>query len=570
MLWIILLLLTIGRLFLACTGCLNGTEAYLLLCGQHLNWGFVEGPAGVPALIRMSTWLAGSSPMGIRLSSPFLLLLASFMLWQLAIHLYGKRVAFWSVLAFNVLPLTNTAGLIMDGTIVVTTLWIVTLSWSWLLITHHKTGLLSWVVYGLLLGITTQVSYSVGWLLLVVLVIIYARQQKCDWLGVAVTFLLLMLSWVGPIGWNMDHDWLQWGQITWGSFWSYDLPPWKVLQLSPWFWQFLLLLLLSIPSIAPMLFSCKGEEFKKNLSFLVLLLVPFLFCVGGIGHDSPSFGLQLVLWAMLLPSIVDFFLKTEWRAKSGTRLFHTDSAAACEHLMDTVSASNCSSGSMKHTAVVAIHHLPCLHQDSWRLATNQYEICGLVLLSIAAIFSALQILEIAPVINNASLWSIPSYQGVRGLPKIAAEILRLRALEKETLHDLNVPSSTIFIIAETPELASLLGAFLPIHYSELEGAPSVFTPESPSFSSQFQLWPHYADAVASGVVDPLYTEETKTSPFLGHDAFYVTTESLEDLPETISGAFSSVLLVSEATLQRGNQSEHLHIYECKNYQMLPL
>ncbi|MCF7729357.1 MAG: hypothetical protein K9M81_03200, partial [Chthoniobacterales bacterium] len=60
-----------------------------------------------------------------------------------------------------------------------------------------------------------------------------------------------------------------------------------------------------------------------------------------------------------------------------TRIFHTDSAAACEHLMDTASASNCSSGSMKHTAVVAIHHLPCLHQDSQRLATNQYEICGL-------------------------------------------------------------------------------------------------------------------------------------------------------------------------------------------------
>ena len=60
-----------------------------------------------------------------------------------------------------------------------------------------------------------------------------------------------------------------------------------------------------------------------------------------------------------------------------TRIFHTDSAAACEHLMDTASASNCSSGSMKHTAVVAIHHLPCLHQDSQRLATNQYEICGI-------------------------------------------------------------------------------------------------------------------------------------------------------------------------------------------------
>jgi len=67
-----------------------------------------------------------------------------------------------------------------------------------------------------------------------------------------------------------------------------------------------------------------------------------------------------------------------------TRLLHTDSAAACEHLIDTASVSNCSSGSMttgsgeaageivakrqpegrdererasQTTAVVAIHHL---------------------------------------------------------------------------------------------------------------------------------------------------------------------------------------------------------------------
>ena len=60
------------------------------------------------------------------------------------------------------------------------------------------------------------------------------------------------------------------------------------------------------------------------------------------------------------------------------RIFHTDSTAACEHQTDTASASNCSSGSVcTHTAVVAIHHLPCHHQDSRRLATNQYEIFGL-------------------------------------------------------------------------------------------------------------------------------------------------------------------------------------------------
>ncbi|MBM3857387.1 MAG: hypothetical protein FJ390_05410 [Verrucomicrobia bacterium] len=48
--------------------------------------------------------------------------------------------------------------------------------------------------------------------------------------------------------------------------------------------------------------------------------------------------------------------------------------------MDTASGSDCSSGGMEHTAVAATHRLPCLHQDSRRLATNQYEICGLGLI----------------------------------------------------------------------------------------------------------------------------------------------------------------------------------------------
>ncbi|MDH4470036.1 MAG: hypothetical protein QE493_03570 [Verrucomicrobiae bacterium] len=37
----------------------------------------------------------------------------------------------------------------------------------------------------------------------------------------------------------------------------------------------------------------------------------------------------------------------------------------------------CSSDSMKHTTIVAIHHVRCLHQDLRRLATNQYKISGL-------------------------------------------------------------------------------------------------------------------------------------------------------------------------------------------------
>lgn len=514
MLWMILSFLTAGRILFASMGFLSGPEAYLMLCGQRLDWCFVEGPAGVPSLIRLSTSLGGCGPFGVRILSPCFLLLSSFVLWRLVSSLRGKRVAFWSVVAFNLLPIVNTAALVMDGTMIAATLWMITLAWSWLLIKSIKPSLASWVIYGLLLAVTTQVSYCVGWLLLVVIVIMVVERSKIDWLALGIALFLLAASWVGPLWWNIDHEWLQWSQITWGSVWSYQLPPWSFTPVSSslfWSW-FLLLFPLFFLSVACFIFSCEKKAKKKNLAFAVLLVVPFLFCIVGIGHNRPSCGLQLLLWAMLLPGIVDFFLTTNWR-----------------------------------------------------------KISGLLVLCATGFFSLFVILDIMPLVdtqtNNELVWSIPSRTGVKGVQKLAVELLRLRVLQTGSNTS---PSAPPFIIAETPQLASLLGALLPIHYLELAGAPSVFTPESPSFSSQFQLWPHYADAVASGIVDPLYTEEPMTSPFIGHDAFYVTSELTEDLPETISGAFSQVTPISEVTLQEGKRSEKLMIYECKNYQMMSL
>lgn len=521
MLWVILSLLTAGRLLVAATGSFSGLEAYLMLCAQRLDWGFVEGPAGIPALIRVSAALGGWSPFGVRLLSPLLLLLASVVLGRLACRLRGKEVAFWSVVAFNLLPLANVAGLVMDGTMVAAALWMMALSWSWLLVVNKKNSLPSWIGFGFLLGITTQVSYAVGWLLPLLLIIMVKRKQV-NVLGIGSAFLLLLLSWIGPLWWNAHHDWLQWSHITWGSFWSWkidfvqnftpaarlegSLMPFLILiRESLWCWTMLLSLPLFFLGITNLMFSSEKKQREDNFYFLVLLVVPFLFFLGSIGHDDPSFALQLVLSAMLLPGIVSFFLKTAWAKKM-----------------------------------------------------------GLALLMIVTIFSLLIISEIIPPAENSSSWFIPSSRGVVGVQKIAVELLRLRALEIEA------SAQPPFIIAETPDLAALLGAVLPIHYPELLGAPSVFTPESPSFSSQFQLWPHYADAVATGIVDPLYTEETKTSPFLGRNAFYVTTESSEELPETISGAFATVVPIGEGTLQRGKRPEHLIIYTCKNYQMLSL
>jgi len=516
MLWLILSFLTLGRIFYASRGFLSGPEAYLLLCGQRLDWGFIEGPAGVPALIRLSTWLVGCGPFGVRVLSPCFLLLLSFMLWWTVSSLYGKRVAFWSVLAFNFLPLVNATGLVMDGAMIVGTFWMVALAWSSLLASKATTTLSSWIFYGLVLAITTQVSYCVGWLFIVVIAMIIIRRYRFPWLGVGLALLLLAASWMGPLWWNFNNEWLQWSQMTWGSLWSYNFPVWSLVQHSLVFWQFVFLIPLVVFSLTYALFFSQNQkkESNKNLSFSLFSVVPFVFCLTGVGHDAPSLGLQIVLWAMILPNLINFFLQTRWR---------------------------------------------------------QYG--GLSLLCVTGIISCLVIFEMIPLHENSdneSLWYVPRRSGVSGVQKLALEILRLRALQKDDAQNSHSSSAPPFIIAQTPELASLLGALLPIDYPELQGAPSVFTPESPSFSSQFQLWPHYADAVASGFMDPLYTEEPMTSPFIGHRALYVTSELAEDLPETISGAFGAIIPVSRGTLERDHHSEEFMIYECENYQMMSL
>ena len=160
--------------------------------------------------------------------------------------------------------------------------------------------------------------------------------------------------------------------------------------------------------------------------------------------------------------------------------------------------------------------------------------------------------------------SLSSPLGVHGLGDVATSAI--------TLRDTRIDSSKQkpFLIASTPGIAALLGDRIRIEYPERPGSPSVFAVESPSLNSSYALWPGYADAVAAGVKDPLYTEEKSVSPFLGHNALYITTESKEELPQTITGAFAAVGLLKELPVTWNGRAVIIRIYQCENYRTLSL
>lgn len=119
-----------------------------------------------------------------------------------------------------------------------------------------------------------------------------------------------------------------------------------------------------------------------------------------------------------------------------------------------------------------------------------------------------------------------------------------------------------FLIAENTDQASVLAVF----FKTAAGSeyPPVFVPESPALTSQFGLWPSYADFVASDlVVDEFFTEQKGYNLFAGRNALFLGS----DLPQTIKGAFAQVSPIRKIQLPDGGE---LTIFLCLDYQTLPL
>ena len=128
----------------------------------------------------------------------------------------------------------------------------------------------------------------------------------------------------------------------------------------------------------------------------------------------------------------------------------------------------------------------------------------------------------------------------------------------------------LFLIAEDEKLASVLGYHLRDALVAPSGHPTVYVRESQDVSNQFALWPTYADFMETGrVVDEYFTEQRAENPFLGRSALYITHERDAELPQSIRGAFDSVVLFREIPGTEAD-SRPLYIYLCLVYQTLPL
>ncbi len=171
----------------------------------------------------------------------------------------------------------------------------------------------------------------------------------------------------------------------------------------------------------------------------------------------------------------------------------------------------------------------------------------------------------------AGAWKRPATRVAVQVVIVLAAVFSVFGLKKEdwksfsgemalAARELPAADQSGFFIAEDPELAAILGYHLPHH----PGPPPVFVPESPAVSSQFGIWPSYADFVeGGGPANEYFTEQKGVNPYIGRHAVYVGHE----LPQTISAAFTEVVPVKTIVAPDGRA---LGIYLCLGYETLPL
>ncbi|MBE2179349.1 MAG: glycosyltransferase family 39 protein [Chthoniobacterales bacterium] len=179
---------------------------------------------------------------------------------------------------------------------------------------------------------------------------------------------------------------------------------------------------------------------------------------------------------------------------------------------------------------------------------------------------SLTLVFVSAAIWTASMIALRPAHAPSLTPEVVREIERLRRAESAPI------TTPAFLIAENAPLASILALHLPNASFVLPGHPPVYVPESPYPDSQYALWPRYdqfvdAQSVPQEADDDPYTEQDGTNPFIGRSALYVTTQSPEQLPQSISAAFSSWRLLAEIVTPSG---QILRIYLCSDYETLPL
>jgi 4-amino-4-deoxy-L-arabinose transferase-like glycosyltransferase len=183
-------------------------EAYYWVWSRALAPGYFDHPPMVALWIRAGTWIAGDTPLGVRLLGPLSAALGSLLLWDAAERLLPGRSAGWAaVLLVNATVLVGVGAVLATPDAPLLLFWTFVL-WAMARIIAGGSGMW-WLAVGLFAGLAFASKYTAA--LLALGIGIWLAMAGRQWLrraepyaaGVAALVLVAPLLW-----WNATHAWV--------------------------------------------------------------------------------------------------------------------------------------------------------------------------------------------------------------------------------------------------------------------------------------------------------------------------------------------------------------------------
>lgn len=273
---LIVLLLTVLRIWTAGHAWLVEDEAYYRLWGLHPAFGYYDHPPMVAWWIWLGEHIIGDTSLGVRLVGILAGALGSLVLWRTACLLLGRRAAGWSVLFFNATVLIGVGGILITPDAPSVFFWGLSL---WALAELQASGKANWwLAIGLFAGLGLVSKYSVFFLgagiVLWLLWVPDARRWLKSW-QLWVGGLIAILCFLPVVQWNADHEWIsfvkQFGRADRGAFttkYIFEFIGGLLGMLNP------LVAVLAIGGAVHL--GRKTLKQEAPASLLILLVLPFL------------------------------------------------------------------------------------------------------------------------------------------------------------------------------------------------------------------------------------------------------------------------------------------------------
>jgi 4-amino-4-deoxy-L-arabinose transferase-like glycosyltransferase len=572
--WLMVFLaaLTLLRLLLVGQIELSADEAYYLQWSQRLDWAYFSKGPGIALIIRLGTDIFGSNVFGIRFFSPICGLGTSLVLFFMARRLYNERVAVWTVLMINVIPIFNIGSILMTIDPLSILLWAAALFTCWLALEKSPRFSLYWPLTGALIGLGFLAKYTnVVELVSVILVLALTRKYRREFRQFG--FWSLLLAFVPfalpPIIWNSQHEWITLDHLS--SRGSLDTP-----------------------------FGIHPTEFFSYLGQHCGVYSPLIFLglLFAIWRAWPRAEIQFktrYLLAFALPLLVMYFLLS---------FKHTGEP-------------NWTAPGFISLGILAVA-IWIEEADAHRWA-RRYAICALAF----GIFTTFLMFSTDLIRRAGATWSYDLDPGAKllGWRSVCERVGAFRQNYEQQ------NSKPVFLIGSSYGLCSLLAFYLPDPRVEMPGFPPAFIPESQNIENQYSLWHRYdemtdltevaRDTLKTGnpasslhkelgeamealpheatddsedalearqrfiaallainpklPLDEFYTAEQGVNLFYGRDALYITDRDENHVPNSLKESFETTELVAEfAETRFGHPLRTLRIFACHGYHSLPL